>query len=72
MKTLKEYLNETLKTYEFYDEMMKNKNLYNIIVAAETLNYYLNFYNPQEEQTEDLFDIVADITANDYPEEVLL
>lgn len=38
----------------------------------KTLNYYLNFYNPQEEQTEDLFDIVADITANDYPEEVLL
>lgn len=72
MKTLKEYLNETLKTYEFYDEMMKNKNLYNIIVAAETLNYYLNFYNTWEEQTEDLFDIVADITANDFPEEVAI
>lgn len=59
-------ISERLKKYIYYKDIQENKDLYNIMYAYETLNYYINFHRENKELTEQLAKIVAELQAEDY------
>lgn len=65
-KSIENIIIERLKGYNYYKDIQENKNLYNIIHAYETLKYYINFHRENEELTEQLAEIVAELQAEDY------
>ena len=67
MKTnLQNYLNKELKKLSYYKDLKDNEALSNIMNAALTLKYYINFHSTNEELEELLFEIVENLTAEDY------
>lgn len=63
---LEQTVNEKLKKYSYYEDILKNEDLCNILKACETLNYYINFHRENKELTEELSEIVAELIAEDY------
>ena len=65
-KSIENIIIERLKGYNYYKDIQENKDLYNIMYAYETLKYYINFHRENEELTEQLAEIVAELQAEDY------
>lgn len=65
-KLIENIIAERLKEYIYYKDIQENKDLYNIMHAYEILKYYINFHRENEELTEQLAEIVAELQAEDY------
>ncbi len=61
-QNVKNYVKKQLKNYNY----INNKDLYNIMYSYETLKYYINFHRDNEELTEQLSEIIAEVQAEDY------
>lgn len=61
-QNVKSTVKENLKNYNY----INNKDLYNIMHAYEILKYYINFHGDNEELTEQLSEIIAELQAEDY------